>query len=594
MAAANPLPPSTSADEDFKIHHYSHPRPAAPGCEKVMAVGFYVVLLTQLALGFTCIANKNGALSMEMTAENQLVDCPEGMTREDLNCYSDDLIEEQKACEEKNGARQLSSTSEGNNLWAFCERNIGVVAGVFGGMVAVAVLWILALRKAAKFVVWGTLASCVAMLFIVPMSVGAEPQYIGAGILCALLLAARKQITVAAQIIQQACVALEENPSIWLHCTIVQALYAGYLIFWVASMMASVNIYEVDASCEFKVVSGAIPLEFMVFAFVFTSAFFDNAKTIVTAVTISHWYFPSAGQENAAGATGARVTQKDSGSPGFTGIRWAFVDMSGAGSVAAVIATLVQFIRQHATNKCLCWTTAGIFWLLWKCVEGCLQQFVRFALIGGVISGKPFFGAARWSYDCIKKHLGQGIVTGSVAATVMGVMAYILSTAIAIAAIEAGRAAQDLNSMAADMGVLFQFFTVFLAYLVSKPYVMIILMGFIGTWDVGQDYVALLFGIFIGSIATIFFRFVAQFVLNSTDVIFMCFCLERARGHGQTERFTGLYSMIKEHIADGTVAQNIEVGRPVGEAGVAPGGAAPQHMAQGQPAEKGEEQAGGA
>merc|ERR1712216_473282 len=84
-----------------------------------------------------------------------------------------------------------------------------------------------------------------------------------------------------------------------------------------------------------------------------------------------------------------------------------------------------------------------------------------------------------------------------------------------------------------------------------------------GGMGMGADATAIVFAIFIGCIGHLFFKFVSEFVLNTTDVIFMCFCLERCRGKGQMERFQDLYGTIKNHIADGSVAASIDVGVPV-------------------------------
>jgi len=558
MAAENPLPATTpDAAGDFTIHDFTKPRPPTPGCEKFMAVALYGVLIAQFCLGMMTIAGANSAFpGGDLEDQKQ---CPEGMSCENeffcFQCFDNDLLKERDACRE--GARMLESAPLRQlqfgdmSLWTFLAENAGIVGGVFAGMIVVAAGWLFCFRKCAKAMVWGMALVDIALLCY-------AEQFVVAAIFAVVCGVFRNGINVAAIIMQEATKALQDNPSLWVNCTLIQAVYVLYVVFFISACAASGSTYQVtgpELGCTLEIVEQ--PVDFYVVSFVFISAFLANAKTIVTASTISHWFFPSAGGEGAEGAV------KIEGNAGTTGMKWAFLDMAGANAISAVITTIVDAIRRQATNKCLCVATAGVVYCLWKCFENCIKQFARFALIGGTISGKGFFDAAKWSFDVISKHLGQGIITGSVASNVMTVGTYILSTAFGLIAMFAANEAMGIEEPVISGGAL-QGFTVAMVYFISMPFLCLILIALvIGGMGMGADATAIVFAIFIGCIGHLFFKFVSEFVLNTTDVIFMCFCLERCRGKGQYERFQDLYGTIKNHIADGTVASSIEVGVPV-------------------------------
>merc|ERR1711865_955786 len=62
-----------------------------------------------------------------------------------------------------------------------------------------------------------------------------------------------------------------------------------------------------------------------------------------------------------------------------------------------------------------------------------------------------------------------------------------------------------------------------------------------------------LFALFCGALARVFFTFVAEMILNGVDIMMFCFALE-IEGHlGHQDRFSELNKLIKEHVKDGVV-----------------------------------------
>eukprot|EP00746_Dinoflagellata_sp_MGD_P038775 gnl/MRDRNA2_/MRDRNA2_193283_c0_seq1.p1 gnl/MRDRNA2_/MRDRNA2_193283_c0~~gnl/MRDRNA2_/MRDRNA2_193283_c0_seq1.p1 ORF type:complete len:346 (+),score=48.62 gnl/MRDRNA2_/MRDRNA2_193283_c0_seq1:115-1038(+) len=277
--------------------------------------------------------------------------------------------------------------------------------------------------------------------------------------------------------------------------------------------------------------------------FVPTVYFLKNAVLIICTCGISGWYLHY-GDPNLPS------------NPALTGLQWAFTTSSGASYLAALVMYGIHELNSLAQSKLKYIEPLHMFAAVIMC---CIKQIVeglsRFMLISHTFQGGSIWQAGKTGFSLLKKHLGNFVVTDSVAQNVLGFGTCLLSTCFGFAAwawfedvLGTGILSWARNDDNGDIVIMLIIWV--MVYIVSRPILFLVLLCLIGdflTWTVIS---AMLAGMFVGCIACILFRFFAWNVIFASDAMIYCFAVEAEAGQQQEQRFRELYEVVHTQIKD--------------------------------------------
>lgn len=216
-------------------------------------------------------------------------------------------------------------------------------------------------------------------------------------------------------------------------------------------------------------------------------------------------------------------------------------------------------------------------------METCVQAFTRFLLLGHAFHGGGVVATAKNSFTVLKKHLGQALVTDSIAVQVVSWSVGIFSVGIRFLGLiwmeeSVGNGVLFPKEVACDpmlpygcaqpVPQVHLWTLVFsLAFLLLSKYplvTLILVFGFVHPLMHSEEILGLYCGIFMTCLTSIIFHFVGEIVHNATDVIMYCMALEQEAGKPQ-KRFADIYAVMKEATGaaeDPVIAQGEMVREP--------------------------------
>jgi hypothetical protein len=579
-------------DEDTVAGVNFRTRDPVSGCSKLMGSIFYLLLCVQVGIGMWSFTAKNVVyVDMPPDYDPEAVVCPAGFVQYGWmmnQCISDDLMQEYAACEGRRmqeyedclqsdsdyncGERFLQVQTQNNlNVWTAMAEYVHIPIVLFGAMIIIVPLWLLMLQKQTAGMVWGTLViDCLAILYMWYLADFAPALLVLLAGFVGCVYVFRKHIQTAISVMKMACNALADCPTIFVLSAFVFWLYATYVVLWILALLTLPNVRGAkppnpdhpDAqwhSCELEMAAGAATgLHWLATLFVPTTFFFNNARMAIAATGVGSWYFD---QDDPSRPK----------NPSAVGLRWAFFESSGANFSAACVMYAVHRLRAFANSKlnlCLYPGVGCVIYVLWMCVETCLQAFTKFLFIAHIFHGGQLVKTGKMAWFVLKKHLGDAVISDGIAKNVVACGTIVISTGLAFAGMAWTDAEIDgdgVTTWAVDSPGAFLAFLVVLLWCVTHPlFSIVVLCGLLGDYITDARIVGLMVGIFIGSVSFICFSFAANVVHNACDVAMYCYALEAEAGKSQ-ERFQATYETMKKSVAVGVQmdAANVAMGKEV-------------------------------
>eukprot|EP00406_Dinophysis_acuminata_P013645 CAMPEP_0179237840 /NCGR_PEP_ID=MMETSP0797-20121207/14645_1 /TAXON_ID=47934 /ORGANISM="Dinophysis acuminata, Strain DAEP01" /LENGTH=619 /DNA_ID=CAMNT_0020945129 /DNA_START=229 /DNA_END=2089 /DNA_ORIENTATION=+ len=575
-------------------------RPKTEPAEIVCAAAFYLTLVAQIVLAFVFFGVKNsdvGSLSEDggsFTCGSGMVplsDCGlrlGGGSSSGLDCVSDSLCQEMRECEARAllrgmaspWSRLLTASSTSANLWAFLEEHAYVPTVLFLAVLILSVVWLVLLQKAARPVIWGTIAADILGLVAVFVYMLVEYEEVNwmciifavVGVAMAVLL--RRKIDEAAVIMTWAMTALGSNLRLFLVCGGVTLLWGCYFALWVASLISLFFVKGGGGDGGRRAVRAADD-----------GVGGEHALALARELLLGVVLFPQreARDPHAAGRglvlRAARVGVI-LGPVHEVGLRAArrrqrhLLRDHGGGAAPPGLP------QQQAPAHRRALRPPGVDPdLLAFALKQCIFTYTRFGLIAQAYTGEPFCGTARKVFELLRRRLGEAIICNYLGSRVMAWCTWVLSLGVAFAT---WAWAEDLQHLPSG-GMLSEATTIViiglvLAYFISMPSVtlalLVVIEGFIGNINPGELRAVLnvvFASLFCGSITHIVLENVSHIVVNTMDIIFFCFAVESDNAMKQ-DRFATLYDNINKSVAPGCIPSDpgVAVGMPADQA-TAPG-----------------------
>jgi len=259
--------------------------------------------------------------------------------------------------------------------------------------------------------------------------------YVLFGIAFFLLLAVillRKKIALTCAMFTETCRGVQHNAALFPVSFLVIAVFLGFAAFWVSSFIYLYSIpgesINPDSNVPPKFDEKIRNLMFfMVFGFLWASAFISAVFQHVVAGAIATWYF-------SRDVTGPRPT----GIPALTSLFRAVTTSFGSLAFGSLLIAIVEFLnfllqtakRSNSKNKLVVYAASCL-----QCVLGCVESMIRyvnkFAYIYVAMHGYSFCTAAKECFDLISRNFFTTVIMDVISGFVL-FMGKLLFTAISI------------------------------------------------------------------------------------------------------------------------------------------------------------------
>ncbi|CAK0831051.1 unnamed protein product [Prorocentrum cordatum] len=611
-------------DETF-VRGIDAKRKPALSADSICGVLFYLSALAQVILCFATFAAKNAEIAEFDSAG--YVRCPDGMVWASncasvplystyTECISRDLCDQVAVCVGERRLGEAAGTDEAHanrvefleavaategpyaenarrllagghevpkSLWDFLETHFYVPTLLLGGVFLAASLWLLALQKFPRSMIWGTIGADIVLLlagfawFKLEADTWNPALAIVAGLTAIAAVFFRTKIDQCSVVMKAAMDGLVSNRRVFLVCASVTCLWAAFFAMWVAALIGMSFVKEVvqvppdeytssPSRCELQEVpwlaSGWTKLFFFVNLY-WTTYFFRNVNLIVVSSTVSGWYFNSEGYQ----------------SLWIQALRWGFVDLAGGNAIASATMGCASYLLSRIKGP---WSMAlaaclnPVDWIL-MCIAFALQHvlhaFTKFGLISQVYSGRPFCDSAFAGMKLLKRQLGTAVLIDYIGTRVMSWATYVVALCVACATWAWADHVQGVESITQIPLEAMIFVMLVFAGIIAMPFYCLVaviwLEVLLRPWGSSGDPFfleiravlnAVFAALFLGAVVHFTMDTVSQIVVNAMDTIFFCFAVETQHGDAKQERFMGLYDNMKATIAPGALSQDAVVG----------------------------------
>ena len=556
--------------------HWDSPRKMT---DVPFAIIYVCSVLLFLSLGFSMVGSnhskyvttgsiQDGTFTMDLTEyyKPDAAQCCADLLTGDHSDYS---LGEGGLCQYVNeGRRSLAEgttafPSDGYMFDAFT-LSPEIPATLISGVLAMAVFWVVLLKAFAKPIVFATeVLKVVAMIYVgVKMDEkGGNPTifYIGAVIQIAYVVYFRKNLEFAAKMISHACLALQENKTMFLGLIFVKMFYVLQAVLFITFISASSGVKEVmpsytatydaetsttslGATCVLRspawVSSG---LQIISMCWLFSVMFYTQVRLAVIAFVVGSWHFHP---DNKPGV--------------FAAIKIACTTSLGTISLSGLIQTIVDEIKRQTDVKwyqwcnCSMWPIYLCLTLIGYCLATCIKMLTKFTLIIHCFTGESFFGSAKMCFGLMSRHFVNGMVTEATSVSVLKLGSFVFSTAFAFSAwfwVDETYGWNTFEMVGTWKKIQFFLWIFFLLFNVKHPVLGVFFIVFIDQWfeksDIGgQEYwVAPFCAAFVGCIASLFFDYMAGIILDTVDVMFVCYAVDKDNGVDMTNQGFALLVM---------------------------------------------------
>jgi len=425
-----------------------------------------------------------------------------------------------------------------------------IIIGLLSITFVSAVTWVLLIRYFSKTVVLVTEVAKVGIL----ITLGITQGDVGVRVLCFLGAVGliifdywtRKQILLAADVMQYSTVAMKANPSIFVGSFLVKLLFAGNAVLFVTFFARSFDVAEVmkidDEYCEFGYPSYVIGIStYLCFSYLWTIMFFGQIRLSIIATIVGSWHFHSNDQP------GLLVAIINAGKS------------LGTLSVSSLITAIAEKINRILSGEDwwkfwfnpMCCVTAPInliLCLIGNCFKACIHMLTKSAVILHVFTGESFMGSAKSAIGIMRRHFKGGFVTETTSKSVLHLSSYAFSIGISLLAWTWVEDKFDCKPIySGDDGsdrftwILWLLVILFnLWFPVLGLYVIIIVNKYQQKWEsdrkgdtyYDQDHtnhlwIPPLAGAFVGCIAMMFFTFLADIFHDIISTMFLCFAIDK-------------------------------------------------------------------
>jgi hypothetical protein len=468
-------------------------------------------------------------------------------------------------------SRRLSSSIP-RDSWQFLEEHWYQPTVLFLMSFVLASLWLYALQKITKVVVWGTIVADTLLLIGVFVWFLAEgwgvnwPCIVGAVAIVGASAIWRKKVSAAADMMNIAMNGLFANKRVFGVCFGVQMVWVGFFALWIASLMGMHFIKEVRQitneeigvyTCELVTpswIDGGALMAFWLFHYYWVTFFFQNVNTIVITHTVAGWYFNEDGYKHFW----------------LSALKWSGGPLAGGNAICAAIMGIGEYCMSKIGSAwSLCFAILNPFdWffvLLAFCFKTLVQTYTKFGLIAHAYSGRPLCETAPRAFQVLKQWLGEAVITDYLGKRIMAWCTYMVALLVTYIAWVWGCQAQNLTGAELELPQ-FLVLVFFWVYLLSYPFlglmVMVLVEQYAGSSIDGElrGYMNAFFAsLFMGCITYFVLNFLSQVVVNAMDVALFCYAVEKDLGEQQNERFATLYDSIKMTVTTGVAQGSSEV-----------------------------------
>ena len=254
--------------------------------------------------------------------------------------------------------------------------------------------------------------------------------------------------------------------------------------------------------------------------------FYGQIRLAIIATTVGSWHF-----------------HPDNMPPVCQGVATSLTKSAGTLSLAALILAIVDRIKKSLTfrwyHHCLtCGMTLPLHCvaciLLW-CIETCIKMLTKFTTILHVFTGLDFFASAKKTFGLMTRHFENGFVTHAASTSVISLGAFVFSFAITFTAWAWIDAEYGWSSMPTDgEGAVIMWLWIFFMFgSIWNPELAIAFIMLLATlleqFKAGgqQNWVAPICATFVGAIAMIFMKYMGGVILDTIDVCFVCWAIDK-------------------------------------------------------------------
>lgn len=464
----------------------------------------------------------------------------------------------------------MASVSE--NTWEFLAEHAYQPTVLFFSAFIASIVWLYALGRAPKIIVWGTLIADVLAVvaifiwYLVDFWIVNVPCVIIATAMCIGMLLLRQNINNACIIFQTAITGFSANIRLGFASFGVQCVWVAYFAVWIASLIemhyVQVAVEDSPGYCKLETagwVANAGTHLLWITCYYWTTYFAQCVNLVMVTASISGWYFKQKGYE----------------SFWLSGLKWAVGPHAGGTAGASFMMGLSRYLLDRVGSM---WNIIfsilnPIHWIglcLALVLKTVMQTYAKVGLIAHTFSGKSFCESAPKAFNLLKWKLGDALLCDYLGSRIMAWMTYFISLGVAFAAWSWADHAQDIEGIDEVPAAALILLVIFYAWLLSYPILVMVVIVLIENQLEGSSMDtktrghlnSIFASLFMGAVTLFVLTFVSQLVVSACDVVFFCFAVEAEHQQAEQERFGELYKSIKQTVVPGMVpgAQGVVVG----------------------------------
>lgn len=513
-------------------------REPASTTQKLLAVVFSLVVLAIPVMLIAAAASANvelRALGDTSPCSSSFVGYPSD--QEPVICISKSLMSSLSQCQQQQEAitgRRLEDSFD-NQKGIFALLASPAVFVYFIMILVASIAWLLALRMAASFMIWGTVLISIAVCGYAYYLTSNWMFLVGIGIIALLSFTKKDAINKGCVSVATALEATAETKYSLITLVVIEVVALALSVMIIGIISVSSRIYVVDAQCQLHMASLSFqgPLAF-IFFLVFN--FFNMAACYSLSFAIGCWYFHST--DAAAPAM-----------PIVAGAQQAFFSMNGIGVCvqASVVMSIVDYLQNKTKAskswKACCDPTWCLAMLLVSCFRQCLESLSKFAVVAVALAGGSFCETSRKAMATLgAQRTADFVIIDGVISSVLHLMATAFATVFAIAAWATVDSVENLGIFNAivsgteDVGNInpkaAQWIVVFIIlcfiYFIQRPFFTMAIILIVNSYFPIENTLAAsaLAALIVGSVASLVFHYFADCVIGAQCAMFYCWSLD--------------------------------------------------------------------
>eukprot|EP00550_Attheya_septentrionalis_P001817 CAMPEP_0198282040 /NCGR_PEP_ID=MMETSP1449-20131203/1904_1 /TAXON_ID=420275 /ORGANISM="Attheya septentrionalis, Strain CCMP2084" /LENGTH=653 /DNA_ID=CAMNT_0043978111 /DNA_START=139 /DNA_END=2100 /DNA_ORIENTATION=- len=593
VAASETVPAKVSWEPENRTFH-----------DKWWGVLYVLAVITYLSTGFFLVAKAESRYQRDPVTDVRFVS---NQFYNDVNTccinkrYPGEF--EYDLCVELDSDTANQRRLEGSNSTSRYEQGDGIFDAFIEAPEIVSILsitalvlalsWVVLLRFFATPIVFAT--EFLKVSFFIYLCVAASMEGATGSAIIAILIAigivawdvwTYKKLIFAGKIMSHSAVAFKENPSMFFGFIPICVLYGLNAFLFVLFFSKSFDNVEVVASdvcyssssfmndgfneggetveeecssyCEFQ--SPAYATRIIIFtclAYLWSILFFNTMRLSVIANVIGSWHF-----------------HPDSKPGVIRSVINTCTTSLGTISVSSLISTIadklnrmfLESVWKSCCNPCFIVTMPAylLLCICGSCIKMLILMLTKFALILHVFTGQAFVPSAKKVFKIMKRHFKGGFVTEYAATSVLNLGSYVFSIAIFLIAwvwFDKAFKTSTFPGASEDMFIII-IWSIFALFNLWYPVLGLYIIILVNRWmakdsDLDPEtWVSPLAAIFVGCIAMMFFTYIASVFLDTINVLFLCFAIDKDNNVDMTQdEFAKLVEEVPGYVKASNVDQ---------------------------------------